>query len=55
MPEEETEELIVTPVSTTATADFCGTMALAYEIYKDIDSEFAENCLTAGEKSMAVS
>ena len=51
MPEKETEELIVTPVSTTATADFCGTMALAYEMYKDIDAEFAEKCLTAGEKA----
>ena len=51
MPEEETEELIVTSVSTTATADFCGTMALAYEIYKDIDSKFAEKCLVAGEKA----
>lgn len=51
MPEEETDELIVTPVSTTATADFCGVMALAYEFYKDIDSEFAEKCLAAGEKA----
>lgn len=49
MPENEKEELIVTPVSTTATADFCGTMALAYEIYKDVDSEFAEKCLSAAE------
>ncbi len=51
MPEEETEELIVTPVSTPATADFCGVMALSYEVYKDIDSEFAEKCLTAAEKA----
>ncbi len=51
MPEEETEELIVTPISTTATADFCGTMALAYEIYKNVDSEFAEKCLSAAENA----
>lgn len=51
MPEKETDELIVTPVSTTATADFCATMALAYEFYKEIDSDFAGKCLTAGEKA----
>ena len=51
MPENEKEELIVTPISTTATADFCGTMALAYEVYKDMDSEFAEKCLSAAENA----
>lgn len=51
MPEEETDELIVTPISTTATADFCGTMALAYEFYQEIDADFAKRCLTAGEKA----
>lgn len=40
-PEKETAPLIVTPVSTTATADFCASMALAYEFYKDIDADFA--------------
>lgn len=40
----------MTPVSTPATADFCGVMALAYEVYKDIDSALAEKCLTAAEK-----
>lgn len=47
MHEYETDELIVTPVSTTATADFCGTMALTYEIYQNIDSDFAEKCLSS--------
>lgn len=51
MPEEETDELIVTPISTTVTADFCGTMALAYEFYQEIDADFAKRCLTAGEKA----
>lgn len=51
MPEEETDELIVTPISTTATADFCGTMALAYEFYQEIDADFAKQCLDAGEKA----
>lgn len=51
MPEEETDELIVTPVSTTATADFCGAMAMAYEYYYDIDRNFAESCLSAAKKA----
>ena len=51
MPEEETDELVVTPVSTTATADFCATMGLAYEFYKEIDFDFAKECLAAGEKA----
>ncbi len=51
MPQDETEQLIVTPVSTTATADFCASMALAYEFYKDIDNTFATTCLNAAKKA----
>ncbi len=51
MPQNETAQLIVTPVSTTATADFCASMALAYEFYCDIDKSFAESCLSAAEKA----
>lgn len=50
-PEAETAPLIVTPVSTTSTADFCASMALAYEFYKDIDKAFAEDCLERAERS----
>lgn len=50
-PEAETAPLIVTPVSTTATADFCASMALAYEFYKDIDSAFAQDCLERAESA----
>ncbi len=53
MPQKETGQLIVTPVSTTATADFCASMAMAYEFYYDIDAEFAETCLAAAEKAWA--
>lgn len=45
MPQYETDELIVTPISTTATADFCAVMSMAYEYYYDIDKDFAEICL----------
>ncbi len=48
-PEAETAPLIVTPVSTTSTADFCASMALAYEFYKDIDEAFAQDCLERAE------
>ncbi len=51
MPEKETGALIVTPVSTTATADFCASMAMAYEFYRDIDAAFAQTCLDAAKKA----
>jgi len=51
MPEDEVAELVVTPVSTTSTADFCASMALAYEFYKDIDQTFADTCMEAAKKA----
>lgn len=53
MPEEETAQLIVTDISTTATADFCASMALAYEYYKDVDNDFADKCLECAKKAWA--
>jgi len=53
MPTKETGELIVTPVSSTATADFCASMALASEFYKDHDADFAKKCMDAAEKAWA--
>jgi endoglucanase len=41
MPHEEKEELIVSPVSTTATGDFAACMAMASRFYADIDADFA--------------
>lgn len=51
MPQDETDRLFVTPVSTTATADFCAAMAMAYEFYYDIDRNFSETCLAAAKKA----
>ncbi len=51
MPEKETKPLIVMPKSTTATADFAASMAIAYEIYKDVDADFADKCLDAAKKA----
>ncbi|MGN1087035.1 MAG: glycoside hydrolase family 9 protein [Porcipelethomonas sp.] len=53
MPEYETDELIVCPVSKTATADFAALMAMSYDTYKNFDEEFAEKCLNAAEKAWA--
>lgn len=49
MPQEETDELIVTPISTTATGDFAAIMAVGYDTYKDLDPEFADKCLEAAK------
>lgn len=51
MPEEETDQLILAPVSTTATADFAATMAMAARVFKDIDSDYSNSCLAAAEKA----
>ncbi|MBR6107076.1 MAG: glycoside hydrolase family 9 protein [Oscillospiraceae bacterium] len=51
MPTAETKPLIVTPVSTTATADFCACMAMAAEFYKDINKDYADKCLAAAKKA----
>lgn len=51
MPEEETDELIVTPVSTTATADFAAVMALASTIYAEYDMPYSQRCLDAATRA----
>ena len=51
MPEKETDELIVTPVTTTSTGDFAAAMALAAEVYKEYDPTYAAKCLAAAEKA----
>lgn len=51
MPENETEELVIMPVTTTATADLSGVMAMASRVYSDIDKEFADRCLEAAKKA----
>lgn len=42
MPEDEKEELIISPVSTTATGDFAASMAMASRFYADVDTAFAD-------------
>lgn len=50
-PEEETDQLIVSPISTAATGDFAAVMAKAYRIYQKIDPSFATKCLEAAKKA----
>ncbi|MBE5795009.1 MAG: hypothetical protein E7323_10060, partial [Clostridiales bacterium] len=42
MPHEEKEELILSPVSTTATGDFAAVMAMASRFYQAMDPAFAQ-------------
>lgn len=50
-PEEETDQLILSPISITATGDFAACLAKASVIYKDIDPEFSANALDAAKKA----
>ncbi|MBE5880928.1 MAG: glycosyl hydrolase family 9 [Lachnospiraceae bacterium] len=52
MPEEETEQLYLSPISNTATGDFAAVMAMAARVYKDIDASYADKCLAAAEKAL---
>lgn len=53
MPEGETEELVVAPISHTATGTYAATMAMAARVYKDVDSAFADKCLAAAKEAVA--
>ena len=53
MADEETNQLLVLPISTTATGDFAAVMAKASVVYKDIDAEFALKCRDAAVKAYA--
>ncbi len=50
---EEKGELIVCPITNTSTADFAAVMGMGYETFKEIDKDFAETLLAAGEKAYA--
>lgn len=51
MPEEETEDLYLAPISHTATGDLAAILAKASVVYRDIDGEFADKCLKMAKKS----
>ena len=51
MPEEEKEELIISPVSYTATLDFAASLAMAVKYYKPYDEEYAKTLEEASKKA----
>lgn len=51
MPHEEKEELIISPVSTTATGDFAACMAMASRFYAKEDAAFALRMREAAERA----
>ncbi len=51
MPQCETDELIISPVSTAAAGGFAAAMAMAYRVYADLDLAFAQDCLTAARRA----
>lgn len=51
MPEDEVEQLIISPISTDATGSFIAVMAMAYEKYQKWDTAFADECLKVAERA----
>ncbi|MNJ48718.1 Endoglucanase D precursor [compost metagenome] len=51
MPEDDTADLYLTPVSATATGCFAGAMAMAARIYAPYDASFAADCVKAAERA----
>lgn len=51
MPQDETDQMVVMYVSTTATGDFAGVMAIASRVYAATDPSFAKKCLDASKKA----
>lgn len=51
MPQEETEELVLAPMSKTASGDFAAIMAKASTVYEKIDPEFSKKAVEAAKKA----
>lgn len=51
VPEQDNQQLYVIGSSTTTTGDFVAIMALASQIYRDVDPNFANRCLEAAKLS----
>ncbi|SFH57496.1 endoglucanase [Pseudobutyrivibrio sp. OR37] len=51
MPQDETDELVIMPVSTTATGDFAAVMAIAARVYEKTDKTYSKKCLDAAIKA----
>lgn len=53
MPDQEKEELVISPISVTATADFAAVAAMASRIFKDKVSSYASVLAEASKKAYA--
>ncbi|MFI3283968.1 MAG: glycoside hydrolase family 9 protein [Erysipelotrichaceae bacterium] len=51
LPEDDTDMQYVLQPSTPSTAGFAAVMALASEVFEEIDSDYAQKCLEAAEKA----
>lgn len=51
MPEFDDGKLLIFPVSSMSTADFCAAMAIAHRVYKNIDNNFADKMMEAANKA----
>ena len=51
MPEEETDELVLSPVSVTATADFAAAMAMAVRFFAPFDAAYAQTLENAAKRA----
>lgn len=53
MPEFETDELVISPASITATASFAAALAMSARFYEDYNENFSRTLLQAAEKAYA--
>lgn len=51
MPQDETGQLIIMPVTTTSTGDFAGVMAIASRVFEKSDKAYSKKCLEAAKKA----
>ncbi|MCR4814354.1 MAG: glycoside hydrolase family 9 protein [Lachnospiraceae bacterium] len=51
MPEEEKDELVISPVSYAATLDFAASLAMAVRFFKPVDAEYADILADASKKA----
>lgn len=51
LPQNELDDIVIAPISTSATADFAGCLAYASSFYKFIDESFSKTLLVAAEKA----
>lgn len=51
MPDRETDEIVVSPVSSTATADFAAVTAMAVRFYQKYDPAYADRLAAASQKA----